>query len=350
MYQIINYFDNNKIIGALKSGGLVILPSDTVYAACIDPTNNNAVNKLNVYKQRMFGKPYPILVSNIKMAKKYAELNKTAVNLYNNFLPGPITVVSKSKEGLAPGISSENKTLAIRIPNYPNLLNLITKFKKPIVATSANIDYQKRPYKISDILTNISGKQKAMIDLIVDLGTLPKNDLSSVVDTTLDDEPVTLRQGGIKLKTNKNLSRSVEDTFKIANKIWNKYKSYINQRPIIFAIKGQMGVGKTHFVKGLVKASGINDNVTSPSYDLINTYANKKIQIVHIDTWRMADADQEINDVGIKSYLNKGSVVCIEWADKLTNEARNISDDAIVIKIDMKYTKSEARQIVWEVK
>lgn len=79
-------------IEVLKSGGLIIYPTETLYGIGADATNPKAIKKLTEYKNRPFGKPYSIAVTNKKMAEKYAVLNKTAKNLYKEFLPGPLTV------------------------------------------------------------------------------------------------------------------------------------------------------------------------------------------------------------------------------------------------------------------
>lgn len=184
----------NEIIKTLKSGGLIVYPTETMYGIGADATNTKAIKKLSPYKKRPFGKPYSIAVSNQRMAKEYIYLNKTGKNLYKSFLPGPMTVVSWGKHKVAPGVESENGTLGIRIPNYPLVLEIVKKFGKPITATSANQSYQKRPYKISDILENISVRQKKLIDLIIDAGELPHNEPSTVVDTTLDDLTILRRE------------------------------------------------------------------------------------------------------------------------------------------------------------
>ncbi|MCF1193470.1 tRNA (adenosine(37)-N6)-threonylcarbamoyltransferase complex ATPase subunit type 1 TsaE, partial [Mangrovimonas sp. AS39] len=96
---------------------------------------------------------------------------------------------------------------------------------------------------------------------------------------------------------------------------------YSGTRSIIYALEGQMGAGKTQFVKGLAKAMGINEQVTSPSYDLLNTY-NK---LVHIDTWRMIDPNDELKELGTKELLTDNSVVAIEWADRAIDEIKKYS-------------------------
>lgn len=346
--KIIKEFDNKLIINTLRNGGIVIFPCETVYGVAIDSTNEKAVKKLNTYKKRSFGKPYAIMVSSKKMANKYVEINETANGLYDKFLPGPLTVISKSKNKVANGIESEIKTLGVRIPNYPKLLKVIEEFGKPIVATSANASYQKRPYKISDVLENISEKQKKLIDLIIDVGELPHNEPSTVIDTTLD-EPTTLRQGKIKLKDkNEVYSRSEENTQNIAKELWQKNEDYFKKRAIIFALEGKMGAGKTQFVKGLAKAMGIKEKVVSPSYDLLINYSPLTLNslLTHIDTWRMVDPDKEFDGLEAKRLIKKGGVIAIEWADRILKSIKEYSDDAIIIWVKIEYGKNENDRII----
>lgn len=339
--------ENNQAIdlavSALQKGQLVFMATETVYIAAVDATNETAVKKLVSFKNRPFGKPFSVGVTDIKMASKYVVLNETAKNLYKRFLPGPVTVVSTGTHKVATGVEAENGTLGIRIPDYKFFQEVCKKFKKPITATSANASYQRRPYKLSDILDNISEKQKGLIDLMIDAGELPHNEPSTVIDTTLDDQPVILRQGEIKLKDkNEVLSRSEENTQNIAKELWQKYQDYTGKRSIIYALEGQMGAGKTQFVKGLAKAMGITENIVSPSYDLLNTYG----LLTHIDTWRMIDPNEEFKSLDVKDLLEKNLVVAIEWADRSVEEIKSYSDDAIIIWIKIEYGKNQNDRLI----
>jgi L-threonylcarbamoyladenylate synthase len=138
--KIVPVSDNcvNEAVNTLKDGGLVVYPTETVYGIGVDATNPEAVRNLTEYKNRPFGKPYSIAVTDQKMAEEYVELNSTGKNLYQEFLPGPLTVISKGKHKVAPGVESEEGTLGIRIPDYKLVFDIITKFGKPITSTSAN--------------------------------------------------------------------------------------------------------------------------------------------------------------------------------------------------------------------
>ena len=332
------------IINVLERGGLIVYPTETMYGIGADATNPVAIKKLSFYKKRPLGKPYSIAVVDQKMAEDYVFLNNSAKNLYKNFLPGPITVISKGKHKVAPGVESETGTLGIRIPDYPLVLDILKGFGKPITATSANASYQRRPYKTSDILDNISSKQKSLIDIIIDAGELPHNEPSTVVDTTFDDIMV-LRQGDLKLKNKNNiLSRSEENTQNIAKDLWQKYEKYHGQRAIIFALEGEMGAGKTQFVKGLARGIGIKDGVVSPTFNIELDYENKKrkIRLAHIDAWRMS-SEKEIADLQFDKKINDKSIVAIEWADRVADYIRGYNDEAIIVWVKIEYPTNQRK-------
>ena len=86
-----------KAIKVLKNGGLIIYPTETCYGLGGDATNPEALKKIMKYKTLRGSKPVSIAVSDMKMAKKYVDINEMATNIYNNYLPGPITVISKKQ-------------------------------------------------------------------------------------------------------------------------------------------------------------------------------------------------------------------------------------------------------------
>jgi L-threonylcarbamoyladenylate synthase len=338
-------------VDVLKKGGLVIYPTETLYGIGADATSPEAIKKLTEYKNRPFGKPYSIAVADPKMAEEYADLNQTAKNLYEQFLPGPLTIISKGKHKLSPGVESEDGTVGIRIPDYKLVTEIVKKLGRPITSTSANASYKKRPYKIADILENISDKQKSLIDLIIDAGTLPTNEPSTVIDTTLDD-PITLRQGEIKFTDeNSIVSKGEESTQNLAKEIWQKYENQKNYRAIVFALEGEMGVGKTQFTKGLAKAMGISELVTSPTFAIENEYlstahgSQPTVHLYHFDAWRLENSN-ELTALGFDELIKNKSVVSVEWAERVSDIIREFDDEAIIIWVKIKFGKNENDRVI----
>lgn len=330
--KILKYSENNhsKIISAaievLKKGGIFVFPTETCYGLGADATNPKAIAKLYQYKARREGKPLSIAVSDLKMAAKYVEINEMATNLYTNYLPGPITVVSKSKGNLAPGVESEYGTLGIRIPNYPLILEIARQFDKPFTATSANASYLPKPYSIAALLQDTPVKSQALLDLIIDAGELPHREASTVVDTTMNNLNI-MRPGQITLKkqlTKKEpvlAAKTVSDQETVSFGGLNLLK-YIDEpldKPLVFFLSGEMGSGKTRFSKGLAEKLKIKDIIKSPTFTILNEYDYKLGQrcgkFIHVDTWRLENS-KDLESVGLDQYLQPGNVIAIEWADK----------------------------------
>ena len=240
-----------ETIAVLEKGGLVIYPTETCYGVGVDATNQVAVDKLLKYKDRPAGKAISIAVADQEMAARYVHLNETARNLYKNFLPGPLTVISLSKGEVAKGLEAEDNTLGVRVPDYPLILELLREYDRPITATSANVAAQKTPYALADILDNISKQRRRLIDLILDAGVLPRNPPSTVVNTTLN-ELALIRQGRISLDdmgVDRFISKSEQATQDLAARLVSRERE--SNRCVIFALQGELGVGKTQFAKGI---------------------------------------------------------------------------------------------------
>src|SRR3990167_9667950 len=160
--EIIKTGNLEKVVDVLKNGGLVIMPTETVYIAAVDATNERAVKKLVKYKNRPFGKPFSVGTTGLEMMKKHVEMNEAAENLYKTFYPGPITIVCQGKHKVSPGIESEIGTLGIFVTDHKLTIDVIKKLGKPITTTSANSSYKKRPFKIKDLLDFLSIKQRGL--------------------------------------------------------------------------------------------------------------------------------------------------------------------------------------------
>jgi len=310
-----------QAVSALEKGNLIIYPSETCYVLGADATSPMAVTKAIEYKGERKGKPFSVAVNGLEMAKNYVEINPTAKNIFNNLLPGPVTVVCQGKHRVDPRVEAQIGTLGIRIPDHKLFLEISKKFGKPITATSANVSGKKTPYSIKNITRTLTKAKENLLDLVIDAGSLPKNPPSVVVDTTLD-QPEIIRQGKIdfsKLNAKSVISKDVKETIEFGQKLTSKYKKTLNKSCIIFALQGDLGTGKTQFAKGIAKALKIKQTVNSPTFDIVHEYefranGNRKT-FFHIDAWRIATPD-ELAQIGFKQMLAPGNVVAIEWVEK----------------------------------
>lgn len=313
-----------QAVKVLKAGGLVIYPTETCYGAGVDATNQAAVNKLLNYKFRREGRPLSVAVTDQTMASKYITMNTTAKNLYNKFLPGPLTVVSAGRHKLAKGVESETGTLAIRIPDHAGALELVRRLGRPITATSANVSYKPRPYSIPQLLSQTSKKQQGLIDYIIDAGALPKRPVSTIVDTTLDD-PLIIRQGKLHLRGESSshlggiITQSPRDTMNLAKTLCLKYWKELQKQALVFLLIGDLGAGKTVFAKGIGEFLKIKRPITSPTFTIEKEYGwtryGIKGRFLHLDTWRLQHLE-ELVALGLSQQLLPKTVMAVEWADR----------------------------------
>lgn len=110
----------------------------------------------------------------------------------------------------------------------------------------------------------------------------------------------------------KYVSKDISDTLTIAENI--ESEKFPN---MVICLDGELGCGKTVFVKGFAKALGISDNITSPTFNIIKEYTNGELPLYHMDVYRIDEAEDSI---GIKDYYNKGGVTIIEWSELIKDE------------------------------
>lgn len=118
----------------------------------------------------------------------------------------------------------------------------------------------------------------------------------------------------------KYTSRSDNDTMELAENIESeKFPG------MVICLDGELGSGKTVFVKGFAKSLGINDNITSPTFNIVKEYESGEMPLNHMDVYRLEENDTSI---GFNDYFNSESVTIIEWAelikDKLPEERLDI--------------------------
>lgn len=110
----------------------------------------------------------------------------------------------------------------------------------------------------------------------------------------------------------KYTSRSEEDTLELAQNI--ESEKFPN---MLICLNGELGSGKTVFVKGFASSLGIQENITSPTFNIVKEYPNGELPLYHIDAYRLEDKK---DNIGIEDYFNKEGVTIIEWAELIEEE------------------------------
>ncbi|OQY95071.1 MAG: threonylcarbamoyl-AMP synthase [Sphingobacteriales bacterium UTBCD1] len=141
----------------LRSGGLILYPTDTIWGIGCDATNEKAVEKIYRLKRRPGEKSMIILVADEKDILKYVEEPDQGIFEYLEQAAKPTTVIYHKAKGLAKNLSGHDRTIAIRVCKDAFCNQLIKKFGKPIVSTSANISGASSPQnfkQVSDVIKN----------------------------------------------------------------------------------------------------------------------------------------------------------------------------------------------------
>ena len=123
-------------------------------------------------------------------------------------------------------------------------------------------------------------------------------------------------------------THSVEETLALGQSLGRFMKDYDN--PICIALDGTLGAGKTHFSQGIAKGFGVTEEVTSPTFALMNTYEVDGSYLYHFDLYRM-DLVEELETIGFYEYTEETKSL-VEWASKFTDE---LPDTTVWIEIEI---------------
>lgn len=170
---------------ALRTAGIIAVPTDTVYGLAIDPENNLAKQKLYRLKGRDANKPLVYMVNDIEQLAKQIIIPDLVRPLIEKYWPGALTIIFAKHIG---------GTLGVRIPQAPFMLELLKAYNKPLAVTSANISGEPEINNAE----YLERKFKQSIDIYVPLFEPLSGVASTVIDVSSGVVKV-LRQGEIKL-------------------------------------------------------------------------------------------------------------------------------------------------------
>ena len=186
----LNPGDFIKLVDKLASGGVVIMPTDTLYGLFCDALNPHALERVCKIKGRPAGRPMPVAVSGTDQAAGLVSTVSTmANNLMKKFWPGALTLVLPAKDGL-PGEIVMNGGVGVRMPDHSLVLEVLRAVKCPLVATSANLTGEVAPVSLDDISPSVLGQ----VDYVINAGPLRTQNASTVLDLTTNI-PRIIREG-----------------------------------------------------------------------------------------------------------------------------------------------------------
>lgn len=181
--------ETQRVRDCLRDGGVVLLPTDTVYGLAVHPERPDAAERLFAMKGRPGGRNLPILVAGVDdIPALGVEITEPARRLLEAFAPGPLTLALGVQQGRAPSWLAGRVEIGVRVPNDKELAVLLS-CTGPLLVTSANAHGQATPETVAEILQALDGAP----DLVIDDGPRP------VVPSTLVNcnlpEPVIERSG-----------------------------------------------------------------------------------------------------------------------------------------------------------
>ncbi|MEO0746924.1 MAG: L-threonylcarbamoyladenylate synthase [Pseudomonadota bacterium] len=180
-------------VDILRAGGLVAVPTETVYGLGADARHDHAVARIFEAKSRPTFNPLIVHVMNVDTAREFVEWSDDADRLAGAFWPGPLTLVLplKTGTGLSPLVTADLPTLAVRMPANPLAQTLLQAFDGPVAAPSANPSGRISPTTPAHVLAGLDGK----IDAVLDGGACDVGLESTIIG--LNDVPRLLRPGGL---------------------------------------------------------------------------------------------------------------------------------------------------------
>ncbi|WP_321300128.1 L-threonylcarbamoyladenylate synthase [Marinifilum fragile] len=184
--------DINRALEVLKSGGVILYPTDTIWGIGCDATNADAVKRVYEIKQREDCKAMLVLMENPNRLNSYVdEVPEIAWDLID-VNDKPMTLIYPGAKNLAPNLINSDGTIGIRITNEEFTQNLIQRFKKPIVSTSANISGDPSPANFSEINEEL----KELVDYVVEYrqDDIEKASASSIIKIGVGGEIQILRK------------------------------------------------------------------------------------------------------------------------------------------------------------
>ncbi|WP_314348195.1 L-threonylcarbamoyladenylate synthase [Fusobacterium massiliense] len=193
----------------IKSGELIIYPTDTVYGLGAIISNEESINNIYFAKSRSFNSPLIALLSSVDKVDEVAEVSVEDRELLNKlakaFWPGALTVILRKKDYIPEIMVSGGNTIGVRIPNLDLAIKIIDLAGGVLATTSANISGEPSPKSYEELSEAIKSK----VSLLIDGGKCKLGEVSTIIDLT-KKVPKILRKGAITTEEIEKIIGKVE--------------------------------------------------------------------------------------------------------------------------------------------
>ena len=181
----------DEAVNIIKNGGVVVLPTETVYGIGCSCFNEESIKRLYEIKNRPYNKPISVLVSNIDMISRVAKnISDIEMKIIKTFFPGPLTIVLEKNDNIPDILTANGKTIGVRMADNNIINTIIDKVDIPLAVSSANESGMDANINIDTIYEIFKDK----IDYYVD-GGISKIGVASTVVKVVNGEVIILREG-----------------------------------------------------------------------------------------------------------------------------------------------------------
>lgn len=323
----------NQAVNIIKDGGLVAIPTETVYGLAANGLNGEAVGKIFKAKNRPNDNPLILHISNLEEIYTLSKnISSKDIEILEKIWPGPLTVVVQKSELIPNEITAGLKSVAIRIPNNELTRKFINLCGVPLAAPSANLSTKPSPTSAKSVLEDMDGK----IDAIIDGGESNIGIESTVLDLT-SDIPKILRPGFYTKEMLEKYWEKVEydlainDEKKVPKSPGQKYKHYAPDTEVLVLI-------------------GDDDAVYIEIEKLL--MENKKIGLMLFETDRENFKEEEnIIYMGSKEQLSEMGRILFDALRKLDKQnldkivVRGVEEEGYGLSIMNRLKKSSSNNI-----
>ena len=301
--------DIEKAAEIIRNGGLVGMPTETVYGLAADALNGKAVSKIFKAKGRPGDNPLIVHVAAFEDIEKYNLVKKIpqgAKILADKYWPGPLTIIMEKSDIIPDEVSAGLDTVAVRIPSHKSAAALIRAAGTPIAAPSANLSGSPSPTTAQHVMNDMKGRIEAIIN-----GGECSVGVESTVITLAGEKPRLLRPGGVTLEQLREALGEVEMDDAVLHKLKDGVKA------------ASPGMKYKHYAP---KAEVVIIKGSSKAYiDYVNSHDDENTAAL---CW-----EEDINDLKCKT-LSMGKEKDQEsQAHRLFDELREIDNDESIKKV-----------------